>query len=282
MLIANALSELAANPAPALQNLLQAPASPNATGNFAAANIEQIVRPTGTITRTLPGSVQAGWNTDVILNDGTGIVTIAAPAGVALDGVTAGTTLIFPRQRARFFYDTDGWRTVWVERSPILGTIAIPSGSPVASADLALPLGYTAFELIVHGLKVGTAGAILYARLSEDGGSTYHAGSDYNGSLTEFYNATAYTAYSTMSALAVTGQLGTASTWGTARGIITPGGNGLNASALFQASYYFTGGANATSTSGGNMSANANRQNALRLLFVSGTGSFNAILRGIA
>ena len=277
LLAANNLSDLGSVTA-ALQNLLQAPASPNASASFAAGDVERIVRPTGTITRTLPASVPAGWNTDVILNDGTGIVTVAVPAGGILDGVTNGSTLIFPKQRARFFYDADGWRTVWIERSPLLLVQLITSA--VALADFTLPAGYGSFDILITGWKPGTNGAALNARFSDDNGATFKAGaSDYSTALTEFYSSTSYTASANASSLILIGQTGTTGNGGLADVKLYPGG-GANAGLLSRASYYYYGGAYATCLGGGNVNATTNRITTLRLFPGSGTALFNVTIRG--
>lgn len=255
-----------------------APASQTATTGLMVLDIERDQYVTGTSTLTMP-QTSPGWRTGIITNDNTvtGLVTLAVPSGHMLDGVTNGSTILFPGQRARLRMRSAGvWRTDWVDRSPIL-TILQP-GAAVASWDFALPVGYKTFKLIANGIVPGTSGVLLQARLSDDGGATIKSGSiDY-----------AYEYIQADGTNTITSGLGSAAQWQLSGGIYTanapnttqteitidPGGNGQ-----FPSYRAFTTLAEVTTASravrlygGVCTSIAANRANVFRILFSSGTG----------
>ncbi|WCS27779.1 hypothetical protein LOK46_13445 [Methylobacterium sp. NMS14P] len=163
---------------------LGAPVAVTASGSIPATGIGLKYRASGAggYTRTLPAisSVFTGWATDVIENNSTGILIIAANGTDPFEGISGGSFKLLPKQRAYVYLDTDGWHVGWVDRSPIVSSALITTA--VTSVDLLLPAGYDKFEFAVDGLKVDTQGASFGARLSSDGGSNFKAGTnDYYG-----------------------------------------------------------------------------------------------------
>lgn len=158
-------------------NLLGAPASVSTSGTFSVADVGRKVRTSGTITRTLPAisSVFAGWATGEVENAGTGIVTVAAGAGDAFEGLPAGSIALLPKQRAYFYLDADGWHVGWVDRCPLVSVATVTTA--VGSVAMALPAGYGGYQLLIGNLVVDTAGANFNARFSSDGGASFKAGS---------------------------------------------------------------------------------------------------------
>lgn len=145
----------------------------------------------------------AGWASGPIFNDNpvTGLVTLAVPAGATLDGVQDGTTLLFPFQKARIRQvGSTAYRTVWIDRAPIIAQSVI--ATPVASADFNLPVGYSRFGFALSNVVMSAANVTLAARLSDNGsaavksgGSDYynvrHSGTSGNTSAA-FYEATSW------------------------------------------------------------------------------------------
>lgn len=164
----------------AVSGATPAPASPSTNTTLSTADQDQYA--TGTITLTAPNS-GAGWRSGVIVNDNatSGLITLAVPSGATLDGTTNGTTVLYPFQRARIRQTgSTAYRTDWVDRSPIIKTAIVASGSPVANLDFALPVGYGSFELDFRSMLPSTNGVQIRGRLSDDGGSTFKSGaSDY-------------------------------------------------------------------------------------------------------
>lgn len=172
---------------------LGAPVAVTASGIIPATGIGLKYRASGSggYTRTLPAisSVFTGWATDVIENNSTGLLTITANGTDFLDGVSGGSFVLLPRQRAYVYLDTDGWRVGWVDRTPIVGKVTIALA--IASADLALPAGYAAFEFAASGLDTDTANAAIGLRFSIDG-VQFPAGSvDYYCTFSLATNSTA-------------------------------------------------------------------------------------------
>lgn len=124
----------------------------------------------------------AGWASGPIFNDNpvTGLVTLAVPAGATLDGVQDGTTLLFPFQKARIRQvGSTAYRTVWIDRAPIIAQSVI--ATPVASADFNLPVGYSRFGFALSNVVMSATNVTLFARISDNGSAGIKSGaSDYN------------------------------------------------------------------------------------------------------
>jgi hypothetical protein len=161
-------------------------ANQNATTTLTALDFDRDQFTTGTSTLTMPLSVAPGWRSGIILNDNavTGLVTLAVPSGHSLDGVANGSTILFPFQRARLQLVAAGsWRTVWVDRVPVIvdgsknGNIA----SAVTSADFNLPAGYSRFAFAISNVVMSATNVTLAARISDNGSAGIKSGaSDYN------------------------------------------------------------------------------------------------------
>lgn len=166
-----------------LANLKQAPSLSSTTTALAVTDFDRPLFLTGSPTITMPNG-GAGWRTEVIKNANlvAGLVTMAVPPGASLDGVTNGTRVLFPYQRARIIQTgVATYVTDWVDRTPLLGEpIIIPSTAPVASVNIALPVAYGEIEIEFHDLMPSTNAVAFYYRLTNDGFSTLKAGaSDY-------------------------------------------------------------------------------------------------------
>ncbi|MBE7245832.1 MAG: hypothetical protein INR63_12835 [Actinomycetospora chiangmaiensis] len=191
LLAANNLSDVA-SPGLALANLWLPPASPSASASLLASAAGQDQLATGTITLTMPNG-GAKWRSGIIKNANplSGLVTLAVPASATLDGVTNGTTVLFPFQRARILQiGAAAYVTDWVERTPVIASIPITAA--VTSVAAAFPAGWSALEVVFGGITVSAASQVGL-QFSLDGGASFKTGaSDYqNVSLDRNDSATA-------------------------------------------------------------------------------------------
>lgn len=163
----------------------------SSTASLALLDFERDQYVTGTSTITMP-SVSPGWRSGIVVNDNqiTGLVTLAVPAGHLLDGVTNGSTVLYPFQRARLRMVSAGaWRTDWVDRAPIITSLSITS--PVASADINIPAGFSRFRFGIVGVSMSTGGALLGVRFSDNGTTGLKSGAtDYNSNRFAYYAST--------------------------------------------------------------------------------------------
>lgn len=269
--------------AQALKNLVAAAVSASSASSIAATDNERTLRLTGATatTHTLPAasSIFPGWHSRYVINEGTAIKTIAVQSGDYLDGVQNGTVLLFPRQRAQFAYDTDGWRTVWIDRSPILAQVNQPG---VASVDLALPIGYGHFEILLRGAEPAVSGATLGARLSDDGGATFKAGvSDYAAESFAAQGNSIQGTSPTNTFFNVIGSIQTGYGGGHGRLDVQPNASGFYPTLSSRSGNVAGGSYFQQRLEGICSSISANRANALRLLWTGGTGPIIATMRGI-
>jgi hypothetical protein len=200
--------------------------NPTASATLAISDIERPLFPTGAITLTVPNG-GAGWRSGTIKNANTssGLVTLAVPSGATLDGVANGTTILRPYQRARVVQTgATAYVTDWVDQSPVVFTTTLSAAAASVAANL--PVGYSSFEFTVANATFSTASADFGARLSNDGGATWKAGSNYYNLLINGTNGTTTTSNSASSAtyFQLLGSVPANGNPALVRGTLSPGG----------------------------------------------------------
>lgn len=138
----------------------------------------------GTFTQTItaPATLGDGWYC-FYRNSGTGVITFSDTiSGTANRVLYTGESMMVMSDGAALYaasLPTEGNRT--------LASVTV---SAVATVDVALPSGYTEYELRVQSLVPVTDGVTLNLLTSTDGGSTYDAGvSDYEWDYSADYGA---------------------------------------------------------------------------------------------
>lgn len=157
--------------------------APSAATTLATTDFDRPLFPTGAVTITAANG-GAGWRTGPVANSNTvtGLVTLAVPSGATLDGVTNGTTILYPYQRARLVqtgatayataYDGEG-------RAPIVAQVTLTSA--VASLDINLPAGYSRFRIEGSNVVQTTSGGSIQYRVSNSGAAGIKSGAaDYS------------------------------------------------------------------------------------------------------
>lgn len=267
------------------------PASVATNTNLAALDLARDVICTAALTLTLPSTVLAGWYTGTVSNDGQGLVTVAVPAGASLDGTVGGTLVLFPFQKAYFRLMAGGtaWTTVWIDRTPLIFSTIVSTAAPVASVDIAIPVGYGKFKLELDDV-LNTTNNYIGVRFSDSGVAGLKVGStDYYTIVSSSGSATTPSSvqYNDLFAYLIVNPLGGGSGGFRSQGAFTlqPGGSGREPQLLGLSSrvnptpsvYADT----ITCWYGGTASGAIGRINLMRLLMVAGTFSGNISVQAI-
>jgi hypothetical protein len=143
----------------------------------------------GSWTLTLPAPVsglvyQLRNDMGIVYGSTTGTITLQPITGT-IDG--AASLALLPQQECTLITDGTNWRTFGLKREVVIGSLS--STTAIASITVLLPLGYTAFDLILTGVGNQTADVTTLFQLSTDGGNTwitanYYLGYTYNNSTT--------------------------------------------------------------------------------------------------
>lgn len=124
-----------------------------------------------TLTLPVPASIAPGWCTEEVVNENwTYALNIAVPSGAILDGTTNGALTVLPQQKVRFRYDSDGYHTIWVDRSPL---VLAAKMNAITQLVWQVPIGFGSFDMRLSEIATSVSGSNFAGLLSTDGGSTF-------------------------------------------------------------------------------------------------------------